>query len=194
MLAPTDDRSTLKPTLGQYLASIRTDRKMTLREVEEATDKQVSNAYLSQIERDVTTAAVDERVVDEHHARHGRRIEMAAVGAVHLRRIPRATHVRGRKEHPRLDVAVEVVGVERGVCDDEVGARIDGIAGAPKHHQREDPRRGDRAPRHGPGGHTPTINLRTVASQRFVGAPSRPPRGHAPTLPSRAVSPWTRRR
>ena len=40
----------MKPTLGQYLASIRTDRKMTLREVEEATNKQVSNAYLSQIE------------------------------------------------------------------------------------------------------------------------------------------------
>lgn len=39
-------------TLGQYLASIRTDRRMTLREVEEATDKRVSNAYLSQIEND----------------------------------------------------------------------------------------------------------------------------------------------
>src|ERR1700683_3721176 len=50
MLAPTDERSGLRPTLGQYLASIRTDRKMTLRDVEEATSKQVSNAYLSQIE------------------------------------------------------------------------------------------------------------------------------------------------
>jgi len=39
-------------TLGQYLASIRTDRKMTLREVEEASSKRVSNAYLSQIEND----------------------------------------------------------------------------------------------------------------------------------------------
>ena len=37
-------------TLGQYLASIRTDRGMTLRQVEDATEKQVSNAYLSQIE------------------------------------------------------------------------------------------------------------------------------------------------
>lgn len=44
------DESTTKLTLGQYLASIRADRKMTLREVEEATNKQVSNAYLSQIE------------------------------------------------------------------------------------------------------------------------------------------------
>src|SRR4051794_30417245 len=52
MLAPAGERSTSKPTLGQYLASIRTDRKMTLREVEEATNKQVSNAYLSQIEND----------------------------------------------------------------------------------------------------------------------------------------------
>ena len=42
----------MKPTLGQYLASIRADRKMTLREVEEATEKGVSNAYLSQIEND----------------------------------------------------------------------------------------------------------------------------------------------
>ncbi len=32
----------MKLTLGQYLASIRKDRRMTLREVEEATDKQVS--------------------------------------------------------------------------------------------------------------------------------------------------------
>ena len=39
-------------TLGKYLASIRMDRKMTLREVEEATSRQVSNAYLSQIEND----------------------------------------------------------------------------------------------------------------------------------------------
>lgn len=37
-------------TLGAYLASIRNDRKMTLRDVEEATEKNVSNAYLSQIE------------------------------------------------------------------------------------------------------------------------------------------------
>ncbi len=37
-------------SLGQYLASIRTARKLTLRQVEEATNKEVSNAYLSQIE------------------------------------------------------------------------------------------------------------------------------------------------
>ena len=40
------------PTLGRYLASIRTDRNMTLRDVENATNRQVSNAYLSQIEKD----------------------------------------------------------------------------------------------------------------------------------------------
>lgn len=50
MLAPTDEHSTAKPTLGQYLTSIRVDRKMTQRQVEDATEKQVSNAYLSQIE------------------------------------------------------------------------------------------------------------------------------------------------
>lgn len=37
-------------TLGEYLSSIRNDRKMTLREVEEKTNKEISNAYLSQIE------------------------------------------------------------------------------------------------------------------------------------------------
>lgn len=42
----------MNPTLGRYLASIRIDRKMTLREVEEATQKRVSNGYLSQIEND----------------------------------------------------------------------------------------------------------------------------------------------
>lgn len=37
-------------TLGVHLATIRSDRKLTLRQVEEATGKEVSNAYLSQIE------------------------------------------------------------------------------------------------------------------------------------------------
>lgn len=37
-------------TLGQHLASIRSERGHTLREVEEMTEKEVSNAYLSQIE------------------------------------------------------------------------------------------------------------------------------------------------
>lgn len=37
-------------TLGKYLAAIRGDRRMTLRQVEEATDHEVSNAYLSQLE------------------------------------------------------------------------------------------------------------------------------------------------
>jgi transcriptional regulator with XRE-family HTH domain len=44
--------ATLKLTLGQYLASIRNDRKLTLRQVEEASNKEISNAYLSQIEND----------------------------------------------------------------------------------------------------------------------------------------------
>lgn len=44
------DRGTKGVSLGQYLASIRKDRKMTLRDVEEATQREVSNAYLSQIE------------------------------------------------------------------------------------------------------------------------------------------------
>ena len=39
-----------KLPLGEYLASVRADRGLSLREVEKATDKTVSNAYLSQIE------------------------------------------------------------------------------------------------------------------------------------------------
>jgi transcriptional regulator with XRE-family HTH domain len=52
MLPLKKERDVVKLTLGQYLASIRADRKMTLRDVEEATNKEVSNAYLSQIEKD----------------------------------------------------------------------------------------------------------------------------------------------
>ncbi len=40
----------VKLMLGQYLASIRDDRGLTQRDVEKATNKVVSNAYLSQIE------------------------------------------------------------------------------------------------------------------------------------------------
>jgi transcriptional regulator with XRE-family HTH domain len=47
-----DEEPEVKLTLGQYLASIRTDRGLSLREVERATEKVVSNAYLSQIETD----------------------------------------------------------------------------------------------------------------------------------------------
>jgi transcriptional regulator with XRE-family HTH domain len=39
-------------SLGKYLATIRGIRRMTLREVEEATKNEVSNAYLSQLEND----------------------------------------------------------------------------------------------------------------------------------------------
>jgi len=44
------DSETIKKPLGAYLASIRKDRGLSLRAVEEKTRKQVSNAYLSQIE------------------------------------------------------------------------------------------------------------------------------------------------
>lgn len=37
-------------SLSQYLTNVRTAKRMTLREVEEATDGVVSNAYLSQLE------------------------------------------------------------------------------------------------------------------------------------------------
>jgi len=37
--------------LGTYLANIRATKRMTLRDVEEASSKEVSNAYLSQLEK-----------------------------------------------------------------------------------------------------------------------------------------------
>lgn len=45
-------RSSPKPTLGKHLASLRSAARLSLRQVEEATDKEVSNAYLSQLEND----------------------------------------------------------------------------------------------------------------------------------------------
>lgn len=49
-MLPVDERNADKTALGSYLASIRKDRGLTLRAVEDRTNKQVSNAYLSQIE------------------------------------------------------------------------------------------------------------------------------------------------
>ena len=48
-----DNNSTL--TLGQFLAKTRTAKQMTLRQVEDATDKEISNGYLSQLENDKIT-------------------------------------------------------------------------------------------------------------------------------------------
>jgi len=49
---PTNENRSPRPTgnLGQHLAAIRTNRGFSLRQVEELTNKVVSNAYLSQIE------------------------------------------------------------------------------------------------------------------------------------------------
>lgn len=41
-----------KHTLGQYLSSQRKSKGLSLREVEEATEHEISNAYLSQLEHD----------------------------------------------------------------------------------------------------------------------------------------------
>lgn len=44
------EETTTAESLGRYLKSVRLGSKMTLRDVEEATGKEVSNAYLSQLE------------------------------------------------------------------------------------------------------------------------------------------------
>lgn len=42
-------------TLGEHLAALRRAAQLTLRQVEDATDKEVSNAYLSQLENNKIT-------------------------------------------------------------------------------------------------------------------------------------------
>lgn len=49
MIEDTEHRARAD-ALGAYLKSLRTGAEMTLRDVEEATGKEVSNAYLSQLE------------------------------------------------------------------------------------------------------------------------------------------------
>ncbi len=44
--------ATQTQSLGRHLARLRTAAGLTLRQVEEATEKEVSNAYLSQLEND----------------------------------------------------------------------------------------------------------------------------------------------
>lgn len=48
----SEDSPRPAPTLGGYLAAVRSDRGLTLRQVEEQSGKEVSNAYLSQLEND----------------------------------------------------------------------------------------------------------------------------------------------
>jgi len=48
MLSKGENDTATRLTLGKYLASIRADRKFTLRGVEEATDKEVSNDKIKQ--------------------------------------------------------------------------------------------------------------------------------------------------
>lgn len=51
-MAEDRERSPEKLTLGRYLARLRTIAGLSLRQVEEKTGKEVSNAYLSQLEND----------------------------------------------------------------------------------------------------------------------------------------------
>ena len=47
---PVTNEKAPAPSLGEYLAAIRAAKRMSLRDVEEATEHEVSNAYLSQLE------------------------------------------------------------------------------------------------------------------------------------------------
>jgi transcriptional regulator with XRE-family HTH domain len=49
-MSESNSKETSAQILGSFLASLRAAKGLTLRQVEEATDKEVSNAYLSQLE------------------------------------------------------------------------------------------------------------------------------------------------
>jgi transcriptional regulator with XRE-family HTH domain len=51
-MAEGKERPPQKLTLGKHLARLRIAAGLSLRQVEEATDREVSNAYLSQLEND----------------------------------------------------------------------------------------------------------------------------------------------
>src|SRR6185437_8760262 len=51
-MANNNEPSSQKPTLGSHLAGLRRASGLSLRQVEEATEREVSNAYLSQLEKD----------------------------------------------------------------------------------------------------------------------------------------------
>jgi HTH-type transcriptional regulator, competence development regulator len=48
---PTPASSPPEQSLAEYLTYVRGTKRMTLREVEEASDREISNAYLSQLEK-----------------------------------------------------------------------------------------------------------------------------------------------
>jgi len=54
-MAKTGDRGYSESPLGPHLARLRSAAGLTLREVEDATEKEVSNAYLSQLENNKIT-------------------------------------------------------------------------------------------------------------------------------------------
>jgi HTH-type transcriptional regulator, competence development regulator len=51
-MPPTEKKQPGGSSLGKHLSLLRAAAGLTLRQVEEATDKEVSNAYLSQLEKD----------------------------------------------------------------------------------------------------------------------------------------------
>jgi transcriptional regulator with XRE-family HTH domain len=51
-MTSSDNRASPTTTLGKHLAALRAATGLSLRQVEEATAKEVSNAYLSQLEND----------------------------------------------------------------------------------------------------------------------------------------------
>lgn len=92
--------STTEPTLGEFLASLRGMKKMTLREVEEATDKEVSNAYLSQLENNKISKP-SPSVLHALAAVYGQPYEKLMEKAGYLPNAAATAALRGGKRHGR---------------------------------------------------------------------------------------------
>lgn len=87
-------------TLGAFLASLRGMKKMTLREVEEATNKEVSNAYLSQLENDKITKPAPS-VLHALASVYRQPYEKLMEKAGYLPSAPTNSALRGTKRHGR---------------------------------------------------------------------------------------------
>ncbi|MEQ8835181.1 MAG: helix-turn-helix transcriptional regulator, partial [Lacipirellulaceae bacterium] len=87
-------------TLGEYLASLRGMKKMTLREVEEATEKEVSNAYLSQLENNKISKP-SPSVLHSLSAVYGQPYEKLMEKAGYLPQASSTSALRSGKRHGR---------------------------------------------------------------------------------------------
>lgn len=84
--------------LGQYVWSLRKAARMTLREVEEASDHKVSNAYLSQIETGRIPSPSPSILHELHRVYETRLPKNSPVACSYERMMELAGHLRAARE------------------------------------------------------------------------------------------------